>query len=277
MYVKWRERKSKQAAKIVLDILKYFGVGIIRSNLKDLLFSDPIFHSYARWTKKSKNEEFSNWVVSQIRNSYSQLQQDLVVLKLSELFESKGNFFVEFGATDGINLSNTYLLEKNGWNGILSEPAKFYQDALKRNRKCNIDYRCVYSISGAKMEFSESNIGEHSSLSGFSRRQGGLQDEEILSTYEVESISLIELLVEYHAPSYISYLSIDTEGSEYEILKNFDFSRYTFGFISVEVTQNHGEISGLLTQNGYVQILAEYSAWDQWWVPENGAVASYYS
>ena len=262
--------------KLVLHIFGLLGYGIISSYLRDILFADELFHSYARWARKDKHQELSKWVLARIKVGYSQLQQDLVVLKLSEHFESKANFYVEFGATDGINLSNTYLLEKNGWNGILSEPAKLYQKALKRNRKGHSDYRCVYSTSGAKMEFSESNIGEHSSLSGFSRREGGLRDEEISSNYEVESISLIDLLVEYHAPSYISYLSIDTEGSEYEILKNFDFSRYTFGFISVEVTQNHGEISGLLKKNGYIQILAEFSAWDQWWVPENGAVASYY-
>lgn len=29
-------------------------------------------------------------------------------------------------------------------------------------------------------------------------------------------------------------MSLDTEGSEFEILKNFDFEKYTFGLIDVE-------------------------------------------
>ena len=51
--------------------------------------------------------------------SKSQLKQDIFVL-LETGFKRNG-FFVEFGATNGIDLSNTYLLEKRfGWNGILA-------------------------------------------------------------------------------------------------------------------------------------------------------------
>ena len=53
----------------------------------------------------------------------SQLRQDLFVL--NELDFKENGYFVEFGATDGIKLSNSYLLEKSfNWNGILAEPAR---------------------------------------------------------------------------------------------------------------------------------------------------------
>ena len=42
-----------------------------------------------------------------------------------------------------------------------------------------------------------------------------------------------------NAPKFIDFLSIDTEGSEYDILSAFDFSKYTFGYICVE--HNHIE------------------------------------
>ena len=39
--------------------------------------------------------------------------------------------------------------------------------------------------------------------------------------YKVNTISLEDLLEKYKAPTIIDYMSIDTEGSEYEILKKF--------------------------------------------------------
>ncbi|MEA2989895.1 MAG: hypothetical protein QOG83_2606 [Alphaproteobacteria bacterium] len=42
---------------------------------------------------------------------------------LHETGRKTSGYFVEFGATDGSNLSNTYLLERDfGWHGILAEP-----------------------------------------------------------------------------------------------------------------------------------------------------------
>ena len=49
-------------------------------------------------------------------NSYSQAGQDLWVLRESGY--KKDGFYIEIGAYDPVNLSNTVLLEQNGWSGI---------------------------------------------------------------------------------------------------------------------------------------------------------------
>jgi len=81
-------------------------------------------------------------------------------------------------------------------------------------------------------------------------------------------VTLADLLLTHGAPSHIDFLSIDTEGSEHDILKAFDFSRYSFGLICVEhnFTENRDKISSLLVENGYSQVFRELSAWDDWYV-----------
>ena len=83
--------------------------------------------------------------------SQSQLFQDLFVVFF--LQGKRNGFFVEFGATDGRGLSNTFILERDfQWNGILAEPARCWHAALKSARRAAIDTRCVWSESGQTLE-----------------------------------------------------------------------------------------------------------------------------
>lgn len=197
----------------------------------------------------------------------SQLGQD--VLALSGTGLDKPGFFVEFGATNGIELSNTFLLEQEfGWQGILCEPAVGWHKDLLKNRKCIIDKKCVYSSSGETVTFSEAAVAELSTISKFLNSDDNKVLRREASTYPVETVSLIDLLKTHNAPKNIDFLSIDTEGSEFEILNAFDFGQYTFGLICVEhnYTANRTKIRGLLESNGYSQIYSDFSYWDDWYV-----------
>jgi len=201
------------------------------------------------------------------KSSKSQLGQDLLALIAS----GTGNpgFFVEFGSADGVALSNSLLLEKElGWSGILCEPSRSWHEDLKRNRSCVIDTRCVYSRTGEQIGFSENYIGELSGITEFtSDDHHGILDRTTTS-YQVETISLLDLLKSHSAPKHIEFLSVDTEGSEFEILNAFDFSQYTFGAICVEhnYLDNRPKVKQLLVANGYRQVYPELSEFDDWFV-----------
>lgn len=86
--------------------------------------------------------------------------------------------------------------------------------------------------------------------------------------YEVETAKLTTLLDDHDAPQVIDYLSIDTEGSEFDILQDFDYSSRTIKIITVEhnYTGNRELIKQLLVLNGYRRVLSEISAWDDWYI-----------
>lgn len=196
----------------------------------------------------------------------SQFGQDAFVL--SQLQFKRGGYFVDFGATDGIGASNTYVLEQRyGWFGILAEPARCWHDSLRRNRTANIELSCVSDESGKSIPFYETGY-----LSNMrSRISFGSKLKRLTKPgrfYDVPTISLFDLLTKHRAPKVIDYLSMDTEGSELQILSAFDFSAFQFRVITCEhnYTWNREKIFALLSSHGYVRVCESIREADDWYV-----------
>ena len=207
--------------------------------------------------------------------SKSQLAQDLFALAFSNNLEPK--FFVEFGATDGVDGSNTWLLEKKlGWKGILAEPAKIWHKSLFLNRNCNIETKCIAKETGKIYEFLEVTNSEESSptlstLKKFSTHNDWAKNirEKNANKYKVETLSLDDLLKKYNAPYEIQFLSIDTEGSELDILKGYSFKNHKIKSICVEhnnVARTRTMIFELLKSKGYERVLEKVSKFDDWYL-----------
>ena len=189
--------------------------------------------------------------------SYSQLYQDLQVLKFYNY--KKNGFFIEIGASDGIKYSNTYLLEtKYNWTGICVEPLPSKFELLCNNRPNSLCYNnAIYNENDQQITFDISNLDDM--LSGISaniNKHKSVVDSD-KTQITVNTITFNDLLEKSNAPFFIDYLSLDTEGSELEILKSVDLQKYTFGLIDVEhnyVEPIRSEIRSLLTSNGYEYI-----------------------
>jgi FkbM family methyltransferase len=200
---------------------------------------------------------------------HSRAQNFQDVFALHALRQKSAGFFVEFGSTDGVNLSNTHMLEKKfGWKGILAEPARCWTGDLKANRDCAIDLRCVWTRTGERLLFTETAHAELSTIASFAEHDWHSR-LDASREYEVETISLSDLLREHEAPRRIDYLSIDTEGSEYPILSHFDYDEFEIGVFTVEhnyVEPERGQIYSLLTSKGYRRMFEKFSGWDDWYV-----------
>jgi FkbM family methyltransferase len=214
---------------------------------------------------------FATFCASNLVRSHSQLFQDLFVVFL--LQAKRNGFFVEFGATNGVDLSNTVILERDlQWNGILAEPARGWHSALKANRRAAIDTRCVWSESGAQLEFKETDIKELSTLSSLVDKDFNRGGRLKGTPYSVDTISLNDLLRFHNSPKEIDYVSIDTEGSELAILQAFDFSNYDIKIMTVEhnfCEPDRHQIDQLLTSKGFIRLFWGLSRFDDWYVKKS--------
>ena len=186
--------------------------------------------------------------------NYSQIGQDLEVSKFYN--NKKDGFFIEIGASDGIEFSNTYLLEKNyNWKGICVEPIPERFELLCKNRGNSLCYNmAVYNESNKQVTFDIANncdlfSGISANIDCYKKLVDANKSQILINT-----ISFNDLLEKANAPFFIDYLSLDTEGSELEILQSVDLNKYTFGLIDVEhnyVEPRRSVIRNLLTSNGY--------------------------
>ncbi len=255
---------SKLIINSLNKFLNIFDIQIIKKSFLEKLLRNQL--DDLKLLKKIEKNQRSNFIEN-LELSKSQLRQDLFVL--SELNFKKNGFFVDFGATNGFDISNSYLLEKKfNWNGILAEPARKWHRELLKNREVNIDRNCVWSETGKELTFNEVNDAKLSTIDQFSSSDQHKELRKNGNQYKVNTISLNDLLVKYNAPKFIDYLSIDTEGSEFEILKNFDFNNYRFKVITCEhnFNENREKIYKLLSENGYQRKFTNISKFEDWYV-----------
>lgn len=210
-----------------------------------------------------ENLNFKQFACLNLVKSSSQSLQDLFALYCHPVGQG---FFVEFGASDGQTISNTLMLEKEmGWTGIISEPAQVFRSSLESQRSCSIDFRCVTSRSGEVALFEEHTNPDNSRI--LTSDLGGRRASSA-KVYEVETVSLEDLLKQHHSPKQINFLSIDTEGSEFDILANFDFASFKIEALSIEhnFRSDRQLIHKLLISNGFTQVEKLLSGQDDWYV-----------
>lgn len=206
------------------------------------------------------------FMLANAANSHAQLFQDLWVL--FETGRKRDGYFADIGAADGVHMSNTYLLEKQfGWSGIVADGNPFFREHLSKNRACWICTRCVAAHSGQTVAFNRTQNPMLATIERYSGSDFHAERRRDGKIVDVETISLSDLLEQAAAPDIVDYLSIDTEGSEFDILNAFDFSRRTFRFITVEhnFAPVRDDICKLLESHGFRRALGGLTKWDDWY------------
>lgn len=202
--------------------------------------------------------------LSWISETKSQLGQDIFALLASGF--KQGGFFVDVGASDGITLSNSFLLQEQfNWKGILIEPEVSWHPHLesRRSESVIIEKKAVFNTTGEHLRFLSDGV--LSTLEQFKNEDMHVRAGIVTIA---ETISLAQLLRDHRAPKWIDFLSLDTEGSEWSILENFPWNEYKFGAICVEHNWNRNmlKISKLLERKSYLQVGEKLSRHDSWFL-----------
>ncbi len=159
---------------------------------------------------------------------YSQVKQDQVVIGL--LRNKREGFFIDLAANNARHISNTYALESSfGWEGLCIEPNPEYWFDFTRFRTCKIVAAIVGQNRMEEIKFNYRGVFGGINREGFDNGEA----------YETESIPaftvpLKEVLERSDAPYVIDYLSLDVEGAETYIMKNFPLSSYQIKVMTVE-------------------------------------------
>ncbi|MEZ5384395.1 MAG: FkbM family methyltransferase [Prosthecobacter sp.] len=182
--------------------------------------------------------------------------------KLASLLPYRDGWFVEAGAHDGFQQSNTYHLARfQGWRGVLVEPVPHLAEECRRNRPESQVYTCVLgppelTNSQVSLRYAGLMTGVCGSLGDdameMARAEQGLKIQGLSgsasTTFDAPVRTLTELLNESHTPARFDLLSLDVEGYEFAVLKGWDLEHHRAAFVCIEARrQNLEQVIQLLS------------------------------
>ncbi|MGI8527014.1 MAG: FkbM family methyltransferase [Pseudolabrys sp.] len=174
-------------------------------------------------------------------------------------------YFVEVGANEPRQGSQTWALEQSGWTGILVEPQPELAQKLKSQRTAKVFAVACSSPKNAGRLLPLHVAGPMSSLDRAQMSPGALPE----ATISVPVRTLDEMLIEAQAPAPIDFLSVDIEGHELEALRGFDFRRWRPRLILLEDHVANRDKLRFMTTAGYR--LIRYAVFNSWYVPADSA------
>ncbi len=163
----------------------------------------------------------------------SPVLEDLIEKHLVwEFFDRKHEgVFVEVGANDPHNGSQTWLLEQNGWTGMLVEPQAALCDKLRRERKNSAVFQVACSGPDKEGEASL-HIAAHDGISTL-EPQADSHGIQFVGTERVK-ITTLDKVLSMAGTVKVDFLSLDVEGYEIEVMRGFDFKKYQPSLILIE-------------------------------------------
>ena len=186
----------------------------------------------------------------------SQFRQDDWVIDFHN--GKRDGTYLEIGVHDGETDNNTFRLDKDyGWKGVCIDP--FMQNMEKRScqqlhialgpRNDNVEFVKEGGHSGVH-EYVTSDIHN-------AKNAHRLRDTK---TVTVEMQTPARALEQTTLPNVIDYMSLDVEGAELDVMKNFPFEKYCVRYATIETNNDSSrerELTATMEAHGYTFVKHE--------------------
>jgi len=195
------------------------------------------------------------------RKSYSQDGEDMLLMSLYEGQQNYKGFYVDIGAHDPIKFSNTQYFYEKGWRGINIDATPGSMRRFNELRSEDINIECGVSDREGNLlyySFAEAALNSFDPILSENRINNGWALKEKI---EIPVLSINDILKRYLPVNQnIDFIDIDIEGMELQILKKFDFSKYSPKYFLLEDLNNDlletdTEINAFMRSKSYFPIL----------------------
>lgn len=200
---------------------------------------------------------------------YSRMALNGLDRKLERHLDFDGGVFVEAGANDGVQQSNTYYFEKfRGWTGLLVEPEPTLAAACRKHRRGPVAEAALVAneVPGAMVELHFAGLmstldGALGDADATARHveKGLAVQPDIAATRRVRvpARTLSALLDGAGITKAVDLLSLDVEGAEPGALRGIDYGRHAPRFICVEARDAAAIAAILEPRYRLVEVLSE--------------------
>ncbi len=183
---------------------------------------------------------------------------------LLEAFDfAREGFFIEVGANHPQRNSLTYLLEQLGWSGILVDPLTTCYEKLLKARPRSRSFRCA-CVGPDKVGTLTLHAPDPSSVAATVEKNVDDFDMQYAFAETCDAVTL-DSLVDQVKPTRIDFLSIDTEGTELDVLLGFSLGKHRPRLILIEDKLYHLTKHRYLAAHGYR--LVKRTMLNNWYVP----------
>lgn len=159
---------------------------------------------------------------------------------------------VDVGASDGISINSTWALEKrHRWTVLSVEPNPVFHPRLMAERAMVAKCACDAAPGRASLHVNEDNPEAFSALRVAAHKEVREGAGHQWSKVDVPVETVDNLLARWEFPK-LDALCVDTEGTEIDVLKGCDLSRWKPRVVVVEAW-DAGACDSYLAKAGYVR------------------------